>query len=376
MRRCHQCGSEFSLFQHVLRRGEFCSQKCFEAYERQKSRRQDLQERRRIDDQAKLPTYDDRSEKKAQPPTVVQFQEGEGGHRLYFISAEYQEFRISQLMGSRHAIFGIRVPWPLAWRKAATDNNVSALPTMEQLAAPYAAALRAHTGHLPCVLAGYSFAGLIAFESARQLRAQGVKVEMVILLDTRAKYPFAPRQIAWKKLQKDWKQPLDGGSRERILSFGTRVIGSWFVIQWMLATELRAMVRSLSNSVLRDPGQLTESTDEQGVRLRWSLLERLYMNVGRAYTARQLNCRGVLFLGDLHDERPARELDGSLGWRGLFSGGFEIIEVPGDHIAIMRQEPYNSMLAEKLNDLLNRLSAGPTDKRGPHARDAFGPRGR
>src|SRR2546430_2702227 len=78
----------------------------------------------------------------------------------------------------KDTVFGIDVPGPLAWRNAVAANRMSGFPTMEQMAAPYAAALGTHTPSSPCVLAGHSFAGLMAFEVAHQFVRQGGKVEM------------------------------------------------------------------------------------------------------------------------------------------------------------------------------------------------------
>ena len=49
----------------------------------------------------------------------------------------------------------------------------SALPTIEQLGALYADVLRAHAGSSPCVIAGYSLGGKIAFEAAHALQRAG-----------------------------------------------------------------------------------------------------------------------------------------------------------------------------------------------------------
>ena len=106
----------------------------------------------------------------------------------------------AQLIGSENSIFAIEVPWPSAWRVAAVHNRTSILPTMEQLVAPYVSALSAHALS-PCVLVGMSFQGLMAFEIAHQFGRRGGKVETVMLLDAKAKYP-APRRVAWETLKK------------------------------------------------------------------------------------------------------------------------------------------------------------------------------
>src|SRR5436853_7729022 len=127
-------------------------------------------------------------------------------------------------MDARHAVFGLEAPWPLAWRDAVARNRRCAFPTMEQLVAPYVAALSAHAGASPCVLAGHSFAGLMAFEAAHQFQRQGGKVEMVILLDTWATPPI-PHRVAWHQWRQNWKQAPPNGSGLR---------KSWRLVRWLL----------------------------------------------------------------------------------------------------------------------------------------------
>src|SRR5262249_6972201 len=80
---------------------------------------------------------------------VSLMQEGKAGSPVYFIHSGPWEFQLAQSMGEARSVFGIESPWPLAWREAAASNDISALPTMEQLVTPYAAALSAHTRSSP-----------------------------------------------------------------------------------------------------------------------------------------------------------------------------------------------------------------------------------
>ena len=62
-----------------------------------------------------------------------------------------------------------------------------ALPaTVEAIAADRLLAVRAERPHGPYVLGGHCHGGLVALEMARQLRAEGERVEVVVLVDTRA----------------------------------------------------------------------------------------------------------------------------------------------------------------------------------------------
>src|SRR5438105_288302 len=217
-------------------------------------------------------------------PAVVPLQEGGPEIPVYFIYAGPDEFRLAKLMDKRRAVFGIEAPWPLAWRNAVAANRRSGFPTMEQLVAPYVAALSAHTGASACVLAGHSFAGLMAFEAAHQFQRQGGKVEMVMLLDTWATPPI-PHRVAWHQWRQNWKQAPPNGSRLR---------NSWRISRWLLGQE-KYRIWSFFNRLAVDPNDLTTIFDEQGMRLPGRLLERAYSKIVDSYHPRCLDARGVLF---------------------------------------------------------------------------------
>jgi hypothetical protein len=112
-----------------------------------------------------------------QRPLLVQLRWGATENPVYFIGLGFWELRLAELICSDHSIFAIEVPWPSAWRVAALENRTPALPTMEELVAPYVSALSAHARFSPCIVAGISFNGLMAFEVAHQFnrRAIGLK---------------------------------------------------------------------------------------------------------------------------------------------------------------------------------------------------------
>jgi pimeloyl-ACP methyl ester carboxylesterase len=170
---------------------------------------------------------------------VVQLQVGSGGFPVYFIYAGPAEIELARAMGVGYRIFGIEILWPLSWRNAAAKNNLAKLPTMEQLVTRFVVALSNHVGSSPCVLAGYSFAGVMAFEAAHQFQRQGGKVEMVMLLDAWGKRPppgkrlplgMRPPQgmrppllsLARRKLRNGWERALSAARAEQ----SSKLIGS------------------------------------------------------------------------------------------------------------------------------------------------------
>jgi surfactin synthase thioesterase subunit/acyl carrier protein len=77
--------------------------------------------------------------------------------------------------------------WPFIALQSPVEQQVS---PVEELAARICRTVRTVRPQGPYVLGGYCFGGLLAFEAARQLRAEGVEVRMVVLFDAaRSGYP-------------------------------------------------------------------------------------------------------------------------------------------------------------------------------------------
>ena len=289
---------------------------------------------------------------------VVQLRAGTGKLPVYFIFAGPNEISLAQMMGDGHSIFGIEVPWRMSWREAATNNKAS--PTMEQLIAPFVSILRAHVGSTPCVLAGYSFAGLMAFEAAHQLRRLGVNVELVILLDTRLKDP-SPFSRAWYNFPRTWFnfrqqwEELDIRSRaeQSVLSMGARLQNAWHVFWGMCSYRI---TRVFNRPSLKSDF-VTWRVDEKGVPLLWSLIERLHNKVEESYMPRRLECRGILFRSNQGLEQYSYRGDETRGWKNLFTKGLETVIVTGDHWTMFRDDLYRVALAARVTEVLDRYSS-------------------
>jgi thioesterase domain-containing protein len=257
-------------------------------------------------------------------------------------------------MGEQHPVFGIEAPWPLSWRSAVAANRTSAFPTMDELVGSFVEALKAHTGRSPCLLAGHSFAGLIAFEAAHQFQKQGGKVELVIVVDKWAKNP-ALHKVIWKNLSECWAVP------SRLASLPARLRRSCFVAWWYLKQE-KNRVRLWLNLPLADPRQMTAMLDEKGIPLHWGLLERLYARLEKTYRPCRLDSRGIVFRTEYLDDRQSVQTpDDSLGWHNLFTRGVEVIPVIGDHLSLIRE--HNESLGRKIREALRRHGTGESGGR-------------
>jgi thioesterase domain-containing protein len=288
-----------------------------------------------------------------QRQAVVQLRQGTAATPVYFIGAGLYELHIAQLMPSEHSIYAVEIAWPAAWHDASANNDTAATPVLEDMVGPYVEALSAHMSSEPCVLVGYSFHGLMAFEIARQLLRKGSKVDMVVVVDSPSDYPAAYK-IAWRNFCDVWA-PASGAMASS--SAANRLQKSLAIGAWALVEGLRDLKRRFVEIALRDPGKLTTKLDTLGRPMQWRLIERLYANSIRSYRLHRLDCRGVVIRGDRPEDCPTRAIDYAMGWTGLFCQNLELIKVTGDHITMMRQHPHDLHLAKELAELLDRSCA-------------------
>jgi len=289
--------------------------------------------------------------------TVVLLHEGPAELPMYLIYAGPGELRLAQHMGGSHRVFGIEARWPMAWREAVTENRTSAFPSLEQMVAPYAEALSAHVGATPCVLAGFCYAGRIAFEAAHQLEKLGGKVDAVVLIDTEAR-SLSRYKLAWQILRQDWKQPASGPSADGVAqSLGARVKSTWHNSRWLMG-KAGNKLRGYFKRPELDLSTLSGVLDEQGMPLPWAILERLYIEMDKTYQFRPLECRAVLFrTGEFEGKQIGYDPDDALGWEELFAQGVQIIPIAGHHFSI-----WGSQIPAIAREI-NRLMSGPSSAR-------------
>ena len=245
------------------------------------------------------------------------------------------------MLGVKRNVYGVEVGWPASWRQALECGDTSSYPTMEQLVAPFCSTILAHAGSKPLVIAGYSFAGLMAFEAARQLERQGASVGGVLLFDTVARAPSLVR-VAWNEMKDLWT----GRTR-----FG------WATLAQAARTISRKPPRDARKTSLRVGGERVAHSDADvpELSLAWPLMERLYERIGMQYRPRKLHCQGILVVANSDAEtRLRRSARPDLGWSRFLKGDVEIITAEGDHFALPRA--YNRALEIKLVAALDRLN--------------------
>ena len=197
------------------------------------------------------------------------------------------------------------------------------------MATDYLAQIRALQPQGPYALGGFSFGGLVAFEIACRLRAQGQEVELLALLDSyrhEGGFTYQLRRaarVARELRQHPFRDQL-GVLRERITRLRHRAT---------LGTRYQRLAGAKATPLIDYLRMVDEASWVAHVNFRPSVYP------GRVRFFRAL----------VRDGR--HRADPSPAWL-KFADNFEIIDVPGSHVGMLR-EPHAAVLAARLAALLD-----------------------
>ena len=188
-----------------------------------------------------------------------------------------------------------------AFQHQGGDGKRIALDRVETIAGHFVDELKQARPHGPYLLCGYSFGGIIAYEMAQQLVAQGASVPLLTLFDTYAPLIHAEAMQHGAHFYEPLKAAILHKAVEQRLRKGTLLRG----------------------------------------RLRHFHIIDTYDKAVSAYTARPYPGRLSIF--------KAKDSWGrfDMGWHGLANGGLEIETIPGDHFSMIA-EPNVAVIAEQL----------------------------
>jgi acyl transferase domain-containing protein/thioesterase domain-containing protein len=239
---------------------------------------------------------------------------------------------LARQLGSAQPFYGLQAP---ALVGAAEEST-----SIEALAARYVAAIRAAQPGGPYHLGGWSFGGLVAFEMARQLQAQGAEVGLLALLDTRTTLPF-PREASER-----WT--------------------AWIEEE---AAHIRAELQpSVPASTQASVSRLLPGVDpppaERLITAFKINMQAMRCYVLQAYPGRVTLLRAIETRGAAGGSGPADPEEVDLGWGG-FAATVAVHRVPGNHQTMVRQ-PHVQALAACLGACLPHAAAGSNGRRPPH----------
>jgi thioesterase domain-containing protein len=186
--------------------------------------------------------------------------------------------------------------------------------------------------------------GVVAFEMAQQLNAQGQRVALLAIFDARIPNP---------------EETFPDEDAEAVA-----LIERYFGISFGPVEALAELPKSEQLTVMlekaKGAGLVPVELDASQAR-RFVEIVRSNLRATQAYALRQYAGRITFF--------KAREMptggssEPTMGWSDWASGGVEVHVVPGNH-ANMMYEPNVAVLAEKLTACLDRAHAAEAEESG------------
>jgi len=217
------------------------------------------------------------------------------------------------------------------------DGKLEPHSRVEDMAAHYINEIKAVQPKGPYYLGGVCLGGVVAFEMAQQLLAQGEQVERLVLIDSH--FPVFPKHY------------LAGAFRSRRLSIADIYLGDLLALSGK--QKLRYLCERAVSIAGRVKGHAKSIVDRftrnnravsvlpavlQKVRAANALAEASY--VPRYYPGHvvQLWCTEI----------PTRSYkDRRLAWSEVAGGGLEVHVIPGNHMTML-EDPHLGVLSEKL----------------------------
>jgi phthiocerol/phenolphthiocerol synthesis type-I polyketide synthase D len=222
--------------------------------------------------------------------------------------------------------------------------------TVEERAQRYAELLRAKQAHGPYLLAGWSFGGALAYETALRLHAAGERVELLAMIDTILPLPDPPGlsdpQILELRFQRFARFLEDNYGKPVSLPYERMAI---------LDDEAQtdAMIEAIVDAGLIDAHASAAIIRHQ----RTSYLDVRALERYRParhdgpvvfYSARDIQVDGM------RDPRFDRR-DPSRGWDAVCGAHLQVVSVPGHHLSLL-DPPHVETIAGHLGQVLGGLA--------------------
>jgi len=235
---------------------------------------------------------------------------------------------------------------------------------IEDMAAYYLEALQTVQSEGPYFLGGWSMGGVVAFEMAQQLLAQGQRVALLALLD--ARIPPLDENLA--------EEDLEATLLVDVVRYFGLSLGPWESLSRLPKHELLTRVLEQAKSAGLVPSDIQAFQAQRFLELckadfRATRNYVLHRYAGRVTLFKASEAGPTSDLETRNDstgsgpaERPpaaGSSPDPTFGWSQWAAGGVDVHVVPGNH-ANMVYQPHVEALAEKLTICLEQNACGET----------------
>lgn len=242
---------------------------------------------------------------------------GHGGGTIVYEGQPIEDFeliayaKLVYFLGREQPVYGLQAR---GWSEEQKPYN-----RVEDMASDYIKEIRALQPDGPYLLGGECIGGVVAFEMARQLHAQGQKVGLLVLMDTRL--------LSNIQLLNYFLQKLISIARIIHLDRFTKL--SFDLVEFLhyMIEKVRKARDRFTKILLLDLGELLPYISAKVRQVQDLMVEHNY------YRAVLMRYRPQAYRGRitlLVNEKDYEE-DPSMGWKHLANGGLEIHKIQGDH---------------------------------------------
>ena len=255
---------------------------------------------------------------------LVPLQAGAPGRRPLFcvhsVGGEVVSYReLARHLGPGQPVYGLQSPDP-------------PLRDIREMAARYVAALHEVQPAGPYRIAGWSMGGIVAYEMARQLEAEGEKTEVLAVIDA-----ASPDRWVGEPERSDTEMVTLFATALEQLHGGDLDLPPGFELPDLDLDGLDAdAALAIALDLGRQVGLLSANLELAELR---RLFERFQANRRALSSYREpFSYGGEIHLFRATDHLALREnADPTLGWGGLLNGRVRIFDVPGDHRTIVKR---------------------------------------
>jgi len=270
----------------------------------------------------------------------------QGSRRPFFwVHGEASDAYLPRYLGADQPLYGIR--------HQSEDGQPARYRTVEEIASHYLEEIRSVQPQGPYILGGYCFGGLVTMEMAKQLRAQGESVDLLVLINP----PFDPVPGLGNNPQDIGSGTLWLGLRRNLYALGSLSPHE----------KLGYVLKRVRGKIAEAVSFAWAPTKRFAQRFIWEMCERIgaalpvfvrspyilniYQEAIRKYRPQPYQGRVLLFV--TNDDL----LNFELKWFNRDESMVTMFEAPGDHRSIL-QEPDVQFWATRLKSCLEDAQQG------------------
>ena len=276
-------------------------------------------------------------------PSLVPIQPHGSSTPFFWIHGDWSNAFLSDYLGPDQPLFGLE--------HQSQDGKAAEYTRVETIAEHYLRQIRHVQAQGPYLLGGFSFGGVVAFEIAQRLKAQGQTVSLLVMLDS----PFPGATVhAWTDERSEASaaaSPFSGrifshlsnlarlGPLDQARYLGIRIASK---IDAMIGRGVREVFKRLVCNVYVRAGWTLPAS------VRSFYVLEIYIRALRNYSPRVFDGRAVYFkcmTQSSHDQER---------WKNLMKDGLEAYEAPGDHMQVVDKE-HAAPWAERLKFCISKI---------------------